>query len=211
MGDGREDKAETSSTTLSIVPVQETSYTRCLICHGTQEFRSPPLVSSEVTDNCWNPSGSTAYDTDLDATLDPLKYCKPTNGFCSTTTWQYSTYDDAGATSSHWIGIERGCATDAVAPVTALSHTTKRGATGMQERVRWYAATNTASKAKDNAKYPDADVSANKQIKSDGTLAPITAQVLYRLFWNMCNVNLSSCHPMAPVNLMLKQPFELLS
>ena len=182
MGDGREDKADDTSTTLSIVPVQETPYTRCLICHGTQEFRSPPLVGSEVTHPCWNPSGSTLYDTDLDATLDPRKYCQPTLGFCSTTTWQYSTFDDAGATSSHWIGIERGCGDDTNTPTDATSHTTKRGATAMNERIRWYAATNTASKAKDNAKYPDADVATQTAISTGTGVQPITAQVSLRFF-----------------------------
>ena len=48
MGDGREDKSDATETSVSIVGVQETPYTRCLICHGTQEFRSPPATASEV-------------------------------------------------------------------------------------------------------------------------------------------------------------------
>ena len=167
MGDGREDDVSSTATALTITPVQSTPYTRCLICHGTQEFRTPPAIASEITMPCWNPSGSTIYPTDDEATMDPRKYCKPTHGFCKTTTWQYSTRDSAGSTSSYWVGIERGCPEHTVESMRAtendigVAHTTKRGATNMKEFVRYYPGTNTASKAKDNAKYPDADTGNN--------------------------------------------------
>jgi len=167
MGDGREDNVATTATALTITPFQQTPYTRCLICHGTQEFQTPPAIASAITIPCWNPSGSTTYETDFEATLDPRKYCKPAHGFCKTTTWQYSTRDSAGSTSSYWVGIERGCPDHTVDSMrathdtTGVAHTTKRGATNMKEFVRYYPATNTASKAKDNAKYPDADTGNN--------------------------------------------------
>ena len=167
MGDGREDDVSSTETALTITPYQQTPYTRCLICHGTQEFQTPPAIASEITIPCWNPSGSTSFDTDFEATLDPRKYCKPAHGFCKTTTWQYSTRDAAGSTSSYWVGIERGCPDHSVDSMrathdeTGVAHTTKRGATNMKEYVRYYPATNTASKAKDNAKYPDADTGNN--------------------------------------------------
>ena len=43
MGDGREDD---SATTLSTVSVQAQKYTRCLVCHGSQEFTIPQAQSS---------------------------------------------------------------------------------------------------------------------------------------------------------------------
>ena len=43
MGDGREDD---SATTLSTVSVQTQKYTRCLVCHGSQEFTIPQAQSS---------------------------------------------------------------------------------------------------------------------------------------------------------------------
>merc|ERR1712168_375194 len=101
----------------------------------------------------------------------------PTAGCCKTTTWQYSTRDSAGSTSSYWVGIERGCPDTSVDSQRAtnddvgVAHTTKRGATNMKEFVRYYPATNTASKAKDNAKYPDADTGNNIEV----ALAPIAA------------------------------------
>ena len=175
MGDGREDATSTTATALTITPVQSTPYTRCLICHGTQEFQTPPAIASEITIPCWNPSGSTIFKTDLESTVDPRRYCQPSHGFCKTTTWQYSTRDAAGSTSSYWVGIERGCPDHTVDSMLAthddigVAHTTKRGATNMKEFVRYYPATNTASKAKDNAKYPDADTGNNIEV----ALAPI--------------------------------------
>ena len=43
MGDGREDD---SATVLSTVSVQTQKYTRCLVCHGSQEFTIPQAQSS---------------------------------------------------------------------------------------------------------------------------------------------------------------------
>ena len=43
MGDGREDD---SATALSTVSVQTQKYTRCLVCHGSQEFTIPQAQSS---------------------------------------------------------------------------------------------------------------------------------------------------------------------
>ena len=43
MGDGREDD---SATALSTVSVQSQKYTRCLVCHGSQEFTIPQAQSS---------------------------------------------------------------------------------------------------------------------------------------------------------------------
>ena len=43
MGDGREDD---SATALSTVTVQTQKYTRCLVCHGSQEFTIPQAQSS---------------------------------------------------------------------------------------------------------------------------------------------------------------------
>ena len=192
MGDGRED--DPSTKVLTITPIQETPYTRCLICHGTQEFKTPPAQSSEITDPCWNPSGSTLYKTDLQATLDPRKYCIPPNGFCMTTTWQYSTQDLSGATSSHWVGIERNCPDNTVDAQMAtndndsgVSHTTKRGATGMKEYVRYYPASNTASKAKDNAKYPDADTAANHPVAIGNVLDTDAYTQISKTAWQALN------------------------
>ena len=90
--------------------------------------------------------------------LGARKFCKPLNGLCSTTTWQYSTKDKGGSTTSHWVGIERGCAGAPTANTMATHDTTgntynfKRGISSGKAFVRFYAASNTASKAKDNAK-----------------------------------------------------------
>ena len=43
MGDGREDD---SATALSTVTIQKQKYTRCLVCHGSQEFTIPQAQSS---------------------------------------------------------------------------------------------------------------------------------------------------------------------
>ena len=43
MGDGREDD---SATALSTVTGQKQKYTRCLVCHGSQEFTTPQAQSS---------------------------------------------------------------------------------------------------------------------------------------------------------------------
>ena len=43
MGDGREDD---TATALSTVSLQTQKYTRCLVCHGSQEFAIPQAQSS---------------------------------------------------------------------------------------------------------------------------------------------------------------------
>ena len=158
MGDGREDAPAASVTVATTTTFQEQSYTRCLVCHGSQEFLSPPSAANQITDPCWNPSGSSVFATTLKATKDPRQYCQATNGLCATTTWQYSTKNSGGATTSHWIGVERGCADPSTAG-TAPSHATtgndynfKRALESAKAYVRYYPATNTASKAKHNAK-----------------------------------------------------------
>ena len=98
--------------------------------------------------------------------MDPRHYCQPPSDFpyCSTSTWQYSTEDAAGARTSHWVGIRRDCATS-----TTMSHGTEvtalaasdRAASGLKENVRLYAPANTAAKAKDNARYPTSDSANN--------------------------------------------------
>ena len=66
-------------------------------------------------------------------------------------------------TTSFWVGIKRGCPlkTDgSFKPTSSVDapepHGLKIGATGMTKLIRSYLATNSAAKAKDNAKYPDA-------------------------------------------------------
>ena len=154
MGDGREDEPATTVTEVTTTTVQEQPYTRCLVCHDSQEFLSPPSASNQISSPCWNPSGSSTFETDAEANMDPRKFCRPANGLCATTTWQYSTRDKAGTTTSHWIGVERGCAdpsTTQTAPSydsTGNSYNFKRALSSTKAFVRYYAATNTASKAK---------------------------------------------------------------
>ena len=158
MGDGREDAPGTSVTTASTLKPQEMPYTRCLVCHGSQEFLTPPSAANQISDPCWNPSGSSIFSTTAEATMDPRLYCQPANGFCSTTTWQYSTKDTAGTTTSHWVGVERGCASTSTTQTLPSyndqgnDYNFKRGLSSTYAYVRYHAATNTASKAKDNAK-----------------------------------------------------------
>ena len=71
--------------------------------------------------------------------------------------------DNKYETTSFWVGIKRGCPlkTDgSFKPSASVEspepHGLKIGATGMTKLIRSYLATNTAAKAKDNAKYPDA-------------------------------------------------------
>ena len=87
---------------------------------------------------------------------------------CRTNTWQYATKNDLH-TTSYWVGIERGCQEDQTTAQTnvvtftniwrqdgdGFTHGTNRGADKMEKFVRYYIASNTASKAKDLAKYPD--------------------------------------------------------
>ena len=91
-----------------------------------------------------------------------------TLGMCRTNTWQYATKNDLH-TTSYWVGIERGCQEDQTTAQTnvvtytniwredgdGFTHGTNRGADKMEKFVRYYIASNTASKAKDLAKYPD--------------------------------------------------------
>ena len=48
MGDGREDEPASTVTAVSTTTVQETAYTRCLVCHDSQEFSTPPSTSNQV-------------------------------------------------------------------------------------------------------------------------------------------------------------------
>ena len=105
--------------------------------------------------------------------MDPRHYCQPlaTAPYCTTSTWQYSTEDSAGARTSHWVGIKRGCATtttDAKEEADATGN--NRAASNLKENVRLYAPANTAAKAKDNARYPTAD-SANNIPVTTGALS----------------------------------------
>ena len=97
--------------------------------------------------------------------MDPRQYCQPpaTAPFCTTSTWQYSTEDTAGARTSHWVGIRRGCATTAskAGPELAATGGGSRAASDLKENVRFYAPANTAAKAKDNARYPTSDSANN--------------------------------------------------
>ena len=109
--------------------------------------------------------------------MDPRHYCQPlaTAPYCTTATWQYSTEDDAGARTSHWVGIRRGCATadsSAGAEVAATAGA-NRAATDLKENLRFYAPANTAAKAKDNARFPTSD-SANNIAVTTGKLSTFT-------------------------------------
>ncbi len=174
MGDGREDAITTGD--VSTVNIQTFDSIRCLVCHDAQEFSTAPLQSSDITMPCWNPSGN-VFATDDEAARDPTKYCSSTNGLCMTKTWQYKTENTADVVTSHWVAIERGCAPDAEAATlgtTAITLSPNNRALAANMFVRMHAATNTASKAKDNAKYPDADVSTNiNHANLDGTPAEI--------------------------------------
>ena len=88
--------------------VQSTPFTLCIVCSGSQEFKSQPTQSSDITDPCWNPSGSTVWKTDDVTARDVNKYCVPNNGLCKTSTWQYAT-KNALTVTSYWVGIQRGC------------------------------------------------------------------------------------------------------
>ena len=105
--------------------------------------------------------------------MDPRQYCQPpaTAPFCTTSTWQYSTEDTAGARTSHWVGIRRGCATTAskAGPELAATAGGSRAASDLKENVRFYAPANTAAKAKDNARYPTSDSANNIEFQSVDT------------------------------------------
>ena len=153
--------------------VQSTPFTLCLVCNGAQEFAAQPTTAADITDPCWNPSGSSVFKTDDVTARDINKYCVPNNGMCRTETWQYKTKNDL-QTTSFWVGIERGCQTNT--PSTSANvvsdntsgqgepHGTNRAADSMTKFVRYYIATNTASKAKDNAKYPDSGTNTGSAV-----------------------------------------------
>jgi len=154
--------------------VQSTPFTLCLVCTGAQEFTAQPTTAADITDPCWNPSGSSVFKTDDTTARDINKYCVPNNGMCSTTTWQYKTKNDL-QTTSFWVGVTRGCQSNdggvsggVVSAITSgtsdISHGTNRAADGMKKFVRYYIATNSASKAKDNAKYPDAGTNTGSTV-----------------------------------------------
>ena len=164
--DGRDDYVDHSATdaAVSTTSIQVQTETRCLVCHGSQEFSNYPSQAAEITMPCWNPSGSNSFQTDTTASLDPTKYCIPSDtGLCYTKTFQYGTKDARGVTTSNWMVISRGCVeSDDVATQNTdtgdiLTGNT-RSVSNAYMNVRMYAATNSASKAKDNAKYPDNDV-----------------------------------------------------
>ena len=137
VGDGREKSVQgNSDTDLTMTAVQTTPFTRCLVCHGSEEFQSrPPSRSKEVSLPCWNPSDSSTFGTDRDDESDPKKFCTPPYGYCNTITWQYSTKAASGSTSSYWVGIQRGCMdlndnNIGSSGENGFAHTTGRGATG---------------------------------------------------------------------------------
>ena len=149
---------------------------KCIVCSGSEEFKSQPKQSAEITDPCWNPSGSTVWATDDVTARDPNRYCVPNNGLCKTSTWQYAT-KNALKITSYWVGIQRGCQDNTDGSNTGgivsfveegdgYPHGIARAADGMTKFVRYYAATNTAAKAKDNAKYPDAGTNTGSTVQT---------------------------------------------
>ena len=80
-------------------------------------------------------------------------------------------------TTSYWVGIQRGCQDNVDGSSTGgivsfvkkgngYAHGIGRAADGMTKFVRYYAATNTAAKAKDNAKYPDAGSNTGSTVQT---------------------------------------------
>ena len=163
--DGREalpndDPTRRTNSNPTSTAAQQAAFTLCLVCHGSQEFTTQPTISSQVTTDCWNPSSASGYATDDITARNTNFFCVPRNGICTTETWQYSTEDDL-ATTSFWVGITRGCQSGSAGELKptysndatlAADHGTPIGARGMKKFVRTYMATNTAAKAKDNAK-----------------------------------------------------------
>ena len=116
--------------------------------------------------------------------MDPRHYCQPPadTPYCTTSTWQYSTEDAAGARTSHWVGIKRGCQSSTTAAGTEIAATgNNRAASNLKENVRYYAPANTAAKAKDNARYPTSD-SANtiayQAVNGGDTISPLDPQFM---------------------------------
>ena len=134
---------------------QQTPNTLCVVCSESQEFPSHPSKSNEVTIPCWNPSGASSITTDSDSMRNPKKFCMPNNGFCRTETWQYATRSPT-KTTSFWMGIERGCqpnqdsSSDEMLSLNTegagLGYTGARGVDGLTKYVRYYVASNTATK-----------------------------------------------------------------
>ena len=117
---------------------------------------------------CWNPSGSSRFNIDTTALMDPNQYCQPPPEapYCTTSTWQYSTKDFFGSSTSHWIGINRGCATSKTTSATgAAASGNNRAVNGLLENIRLYLPTNTAAQARDNARYPTGN---DTSFNSDG-------------------------------------------
>ena len=113
---------------------------------------------------CWNPSGSSRFNIDTTALMDPNQYCQPPPEapYCTTSTWQYSTKDFFGSSTSHWIGINRGCATSKTTSATgAAASGNNRAVSGLLENIRLYLPTNTAAQARDNARYPTGNDTAS--------------------------------------------------
>ena len=107
-----------------------------------------------------SPKSASSYATDDITARNTNFFCVPRNGLCVTETWQYSTEDEL-ATTSFWVGVRRSCQSASAGELKptwskeyddAADHGTPRGARGMKKFVRTYLATNTAAKAKDNAK-----------------------------------------------------------
>ena len=79
--------------------------------------------------------------------------------------------------TSYWVGIQRGCQDNTDGSSTGgivsyvkegngYAHGIGRAADGMTKFVRYYTATNTAAKAKDNAKYPDAGSNTGSTVQT---------------------------------------------
>ena len=122
------------------------------VCNGAEELDYQPSKTSEIRIPCWNPS---SYKE-----VGLFKTCKPINGMCSTTTWQYKTTNGLKVTS-YWVGIKRGCQqeTNGVTWVThgqGFPHSTNRNAAGMTQFLRYYMAADSEVKARENTQYPDA-------------------------------------------------------
>ena len=88
--DGRE--AMPTDTTVTVTTPQALPNTLCLVCSGSQEFKEQPTTSAQITDPCWNPSGSTTFLTDDVTSRDLTKYCVPNNGMKSCFGFQTLTF-----------------------------------------------------------------------------------------------------------------------
>ena len=112
----------------------------CVVCSQIEQFKSHPTKTSDITNNCWNPSGS--------STFGAQKLCRPgQSGLCRTETWQYAS-KRGGRITSFWVGVERGCLDGQEISVTGngLDHSGTLAVEGLKKFVRTYPATNTISK-----------------------------------------------------------------